>query len=430
MFQYVPTFVPNKVLIIGGGGTGSRLVPLLAQFLKTCAWIQNPEITIVDDDVVEEKNLLRQNFISVDVGKPKAEVLAQRYSRAFNIPITPVVKRVQPAYGRYAEIAEPELEDVTMMRDLFGRYINNSVVVMCVDSPEARRHIVGQVMAASQGQGTMLLIDSGNENDFGQINISTGRLTDVGTSRSILRSWNGKMMGDQIIPLIPMDLDYFAKMKSETTLSCADLDQTMAINTMMAVTMFGIIQNLVYAKPISFHRLNVSLAHGVTPEYMNPAFIERVGSPTQYLTNEPFLRPGCEAPVYALPISKELMAFEISTASPARKAIKDAEEEAKTAAKNAKDAADKVIAEKAVQEAMAMYGWKRPEDKTEGLTGIPKAKEELVSLLQQDFEAKLQEEEKTPKSKVKKVTRKSDSARDELIDEIVNSFGIPSASWE
>ena len=36
---------------------------------------------------VEEKNLLRQNFITSDQGKYKAEVLAKRYSAAFGVDI-------------------------------------------------------------------------------------------------------------------------------------------------------------------------------------------------------------------------------------------------------------------------------------------------------------------------------------------------------
>lgn len=283
MISYVPGFVPNKIMIIGGGGTGSRLVPLLGQFLKTCAWIQNPEITIIDDDIVEEKNLLRQNFIQVDVGKPKAEVLAQRYSRAFNINIIPRVERVKP-YDWAVVQKELTQKDGESIYQLFRRYATNSIIIMCVDSPEARRHIVGHLTSAMRSvysriaqNSNVLLIDSGNENDFGQISVAIPKtIVNSYYARDALMALPNSLPGDFQLGTIPIDLQYYSDMKAETTLSCADLDQTMAINTMMAVTMFGVIQNFYYARPISFHRVNVTLSHGATPEYINPTFLKRV----------------------------------------------------------------------------------------------------------------------------------------------------------
>jgi molybdopterin/thiamine biosynthesis adenylyltransferase len=50
-------------------------------------------IYLVDDDVVEGKNLLRQNFISVDIGQYKARVLAQRYRKAYGNNVIPILNR-------------------------------------------------------------------------------------------------------------------------------------------------------------------------------------------------------------------------------------------------------------------------------------------------------------------------------------------------
>ena len=40
---------------------------------------------ICDGDVVEQKNLVRQNFIPADLGENKAKVLAERYSKVFGL---------------------------------------------------------------------------------------------------------------------------------------------------------------------------------------------------------------------------------------------------------------------------------------------------------------------------------------------------------
>lgn len=70
-----------KVLVVGCGALGSALVEELTR-------LGVGEITLVDADVIEESNLHRTHlFTSLDVGKPKAEVCAQRASE-----INPEVK--------------------------------------------------------------------------------------------------------------------------------------------------------------------------------------------------------------------------------------------------------------------------------------------------------------------------------------------------
>jgi PRTRC genetic system ThiF family protein len=47
-------------------------------------------VTFVDPDVVEQKNVFRQNFCDAEVGRYKAETLMQRFSAAWGIPITAI----------------------------------------------------------------------------------------------------------------------------------------------------------------------------------------------------------------------------------------------------------------------------------------------------------------------------------------------------
>lgn len=63
--------------IIGAGGVGSWLAHSLAKLIEPDA------ITIVDGDELEEKNLDRQLFSDVDIGKGKAKALAQRLKCGF-----------------------------------------------------------------------------------------------------------------------------------------------------------------------------------------------------------------------------------------------------------------------------------------------------------------------------------------------------------
>ena len=63
----------RKVLIIGAGGIGSFLIPLL---VKTKLY----DITVADPDIVEKKNLPYQNYEEDDISSNKSHIMARRYS--------------------------------------------------------------------------------------------------------------------------------------------------------------------------------------------------------------------------------------------------------------------------------------------------------------------------------------------------------------
>jgi hypothetical protein len=68
-----------SVLIAGAGNIGSHLAPLLARAGVGL-------LRLVDRDVIEARNLVAQDFRPGDVGRPKAEVLAERLRRRFPRP--------------------------------------------------------------------------------------------------------------------------------------------------------------------------------------------------------------------------------------------------------------------------------------------------------------------------------------------------------
>ena len=69
----------RKIMIIGAGGIGSFLIPLLD---KTGLY----NITVYDPDVVEIKNITYQNFDEEDVEKFKVKVMDDRYSTVTGEP--------------------------------------------------------------------------------------------------------------------------------------------------------------------------------------------------------------------------------------------------------------------------------------------------------------------------------------------------------
>ena len=74
---------PVKIVMLGAGGTGGHIAPHLYRLLYA---LNRPvRFIICDGDVVEQKNLVRQNFIPADLGENKAKVLAERYSKVFGL---------------------------------------------------------------------------------------------------------------------------------------------------------------------------------------------------------------------------------------------------------------------------------------------------------------------------------------------------------
>jgi PRTRC genetic system ThiF family protein len=78
-----PTDTPVKIVLLGAGGTGGYIAPHLYRIAGTLG--RKIRAVIADGDVVEQKNLKRQNFAECDIGENKAKVLAERYSAAFGL---------------------------------------------------------------------------------------------------------------------------------------------------------------------------------------------------------------------------------------------------------------------------------------------------------------------------------------------------------
>lgn len=278
MFAYTPDFLPSSIILIGAGGTGSRLMPMMAQLVKTClrehnpnAWLEHLPIFVIDGDTVEEKNLLRQNFIHRDVGKPKASVLASRYSTAFGIPIYPSIQYV-PELTSW----RPEILGLPATSHPFS--FQHSVVIMAVDSANARRTILRQIFrnryigAANQNPFKCFIIDAGNEDAFGQVKFFTGDIiTSERTVEVDAKRYSVQPLSEHKVNFIPFDSTYYEKLGSSSDeLSCAELPQTLAVNALAATWICSILQNFLYLKPVCFDGIRFSMNGSVSTEFNTP----------------------------------------------------------------------------------------------------------------------------------------------------------------
>lgn len=145
-----------RFLIVGVGGTGGYLFYYLTRLAAALKQNNALQIVIADGDVVEEKNLVRQNFVEEDLGEKKVQVLSRRYGEVYGMDI--------PFYPEY-------VKDKTIMESLLADKMADfsptvSVLVGCVDNNRTRQ-LFHEVF--NEYEGNLVYIDSGNDEWSGQI---------------------------------------------------------------------------------------------------------------------------------------------------------------------------------------------------------------------------------------------------------------------
>jgi molybdopterin/thiamine biosynthesis adenylyltransferase len=117
---------------------------------------------IADGEIVEEKNLVRQNFISADLGRNKAQVLAERYASAFGMEAQYIPEFIE-GEERLVELTKPELYSPGTYS--YQRLEGLSILIGAVDNNKSRR-LCHQVFTKAKN---LIYIDSGNGEYTGQV---------------------------------------------------------------------------------------------------------------------------------------------------------------------------------------------------------------------------------------------------------------------
>lgn len=129
-----PTDRPVKVVMLGAGGTGGYVAPYVFRLLHM---LDRPaRFVVCDGDIVEPKNLDRQNFVPADLGENKARVLAERYSTVLGMETEYVPSFIEklPDLMELIEPKEWELNPYSTKRAkemvlLLGCVDNNNLVL-------------------------------------------------------------------------------------------------------------------------------------------------------------------------------------------------------------------------------------------------------------------------------------------------------------
>ncbi len=141
-----------QVIVIGAGGTGGRVLAPLVKMLR-----QGDRLDIMDADVVEGRNLLRQHFTEKNIGVNKAEVAVSRLKGE--------ARRVGLTLGAWPAMATAESLKGLMQE---GRGFGGRIIIGCVDNREARK----AMEIAYKSLGSSAWLDAGNETSGGQVMLS------------------------------------------------------------------------------------------------------------------------------------------------------------------------------------------------------------------------------------------------------------------
>lgn len=153
-----PEIKNPSIYIVGGGGTGGFAFTNLSRLFAGT----NTPIHVFDGDIVEPKNLKRQQFSKDDVDSNKATSLVNTAEKTI-LDHSPL-----KAHDQYITDEDEFLADILMSLPEDG----TPIIISAVDNV-ATRHLINRSIASLDN---FVAIDSGNNNQGGQVVVTTNQL--------------------------------------------------------------------------------------------------------------------------------------------------------------------------------------------------------------------------------------------------------------
>lgn len=214
---------PVKIVMLGAGGTGAHIAPHLYRLLY--ALERRVRFIICDGDVVEEKNLVRQNFTPADLGENKAKVIAERYSSVFAMETEYVPSFIENE-AQLINLLTPEVWRIGSHGE---KTITEQVILIGAVDNNRSRQLCHKVFRQID---ELIYIDSGNGEFTGQVVCGIRR--------------KGKTLYKPIGSAYPDVLEETDKFPTE--LSCAEASvsapQSIAANITAATAVVNMIYNI------------------------------------------------------------------------------------------------------------------------------------------------------------------------------------------
>ncbi|MFB0832077.1 ThiF family adenylyltransferase [Brevibacillus laterosporus] len=258
--------VKYRIVCIGAGGNGSHFFRNMCQDVRSYLNVKDDlsvDITIVDADIVEQKNIGNQVFTSDDIGEPKVVCLAERYGEAYDLNIKRVVQ-----YCR----------DIEMLQKLFAN-VNETfeipILISMVDNNRSRQ--LFDDFFYSTYLESLIYLDAGIEGVDETLSIEDQNRSGFSGQVVVGFKWKGRVL------LEPVTRVYENIMNDNNTIfpgeSCSDLivnhPQRCNTNKFAAQIANSFINNLFHTRTIFWHYVNFNSQLCLSkPTYIEPAAID------------------------------------------------------------------------------------------------------------------------------------------------------------
>lgn len=234
-----------RLELVGCGGTGSWLAPAVVRVGKLLIdkFGKTVEIAFFDPDRVEEKNIYRQNFCAAEIGKNKAEALAERYGLVWGMEVMAVEKPFSSESSRH--------------------FSGLKVIIGCVDRASARKAIMDA--------NSSVWLDCGNTRSYGQV--LCGVMPDYRVKAFAIPGYCGMLPPPGLVH--PELIEDRPELKGkelltyvEPALSCAEIalqdSQGLAINQRMAAEAADYLVRMLITKDLRKYATYIDLESGTS----------------------------------------------------------------------------------------------------------------------------------------------------------------------
>ena len=262
----LPLLKEVNIHLIGCGGSGSWLAPHLARIAKLLEEVHHLNVRLVfwDPDIVEQKNIYRQNFCEAEIGVNKAQTLVRRYGHAWGMEVIAV--------------GAPFSRENLYRNNLAQRYGSSEIhfLVSCVDNNKARQEIV----KCCQEMNSAWWMDTGNLKTAGQVSVG----------RSLHQNESSPLRFPSKTTWLPLPSEQFpgilrpesepVKEEIDTSgMSCADIalvdEQGLSINHAVASTAAAMLMKLLVTQDLQHHCAYVSIDSGTSFVYNSPGTLKK-----------------------------------------------------------------------------------------------------------------------------------------------------------
>lgn len=267
----------NVVAVVGCGGTGARVFPALIKML-------HPEDVVfaIDHDIVEARNVARQHFSRLDIGKYKAQVMEERYHSPDG---------EGPQVMALTRKVDDQHDISNLLMGAMNDFRSTVVILGCVDNIEARMMMrdIAEYLRASRIRHVYL--DAGNETRTGQVLLASAAryqltadsflLTNPGMRKVSVADRMVHLKGTGAFPDLfpPRDVKPEASANPDAGEGCAhriDL-QTVTVNQLAATAMCNLLMPFIYPG-VSLRNMGVTFSTYNTMGPVLPKTVDAAGS--------------------------------------------------------------------------------------------------------------------------------------------------------